>query len=263
MAKKMVTDRSADASLLSATTATFLREVSPALQSVLSPFVDDGQPMPDVTILPTLAERFVGHLNERLIAADQANIDAQAELVEPRQRRDAALSHASETVYRVRDFCRGLYGRKLTATIVPDDRRIPQRPKAFLHMGEHVVERLSDVERNLPAPTLLGVDVERVELSANFESDLEELSQSLVEVDLKRREAEITQAAKNEAMSEFNVIYAAAIRLLEALAILAGKSELASRVRPTRRRRSGGSDTDVAEPASDAGSSAESSDSAD
>ena len=72
MAKKMVTDRSADASLLSATTATFLREVSPALQEVLSPFVDDGQPMPDVTSLPTLAERLVGHLNERLIAADQA-----------------------------------------------------------------------------------------------------------------------------------------------------------------------------------------------
>ncbi len=129
-------------------------------------------------------------------------------------------------------------------------------------MGEHVLERLSDAERTLPTQTLLGVNVERVGLSANFESDLEELSNSLTEVDLKSREAEITQTAKDEAMSEFNVIYGATIRLLEALAILAGNPELAKRVRPTRRRRSSGSDTASAEPATEADSTTESSDSA-
>ncbi len=63
-------------------------------------------------------------------------------------------------------------------------------------------------------------------------------------------------------MRQFNVVYGAAIRLLQALAILAGRSELASRVRPTRRRRSNGDNAESAEPASDADSTTESTDSA-
>ncbi len=240
MANKMVTDRSADASLLSAAAAIFPREISSALTEVLSPLVGEGESVSDVTILPVLAARLVADRLERLIVADKANIDAKAELIEPRQQRDEALHQASDTIYRIRDVCRGLYGPELTARIMPDDRRIPQRPKAFLHLGEHVLERLIDAERTLPAQTLRGIDVERVELSTNFASDLGELGEALDEVDLKRREAEITQSEKAEAMIEFNVLYGAAIRLLEALAILAGKPELAGRVRPTRRHRSSG-----------------------
>ncbi len=262
MAKKMVTDRSANASLLSAAAATFPREVTPALQEVLSSLLGEGEPMPDVTALPVLAARLVNQHNERLIEADKANIDAQAELIEPRKRRDAAFSHASDRMYGIRDVCRGLYGPELTARIVPDDRRIPQRPKAFLHLGEHVLERLRDVEHTLPAKTLLGIEVERTGLSTNFESDLQELSDSLDKVDLKSREAEITQAAKDSAMSEFNVTYSASIRLLEALAILAGKPELARRVRPTRRRSSGNDAESAEEAAESADSTTESTDSA-
>ncbi len=92
---------------------------------------------------------------------------------------------------------------------------------------------------------------------------LAEFDEALAEVDLKRRKAEITQTAKDSAMSEFSVVYGAAVRLLEALTALAGKSELASRVRPTRRRRSSGNGAEPAgETAQAVESSAESSDSA-
>ncbi len=156
-------------------------------------------------------------------------------------------------MYRIRDLCRGLYGRKETARVIPDDQRIPQRPKAFLHTAEHVLERLRDLERELPPQELEGIEVERVELSTSFASDVEALDDSLVEVDLKRREAEITQEAKNSALREFKVTFGAAVRLLEALTALAGKPELAARVRPTRRRRSSGNGAESAEetPAAD------------
>ncbi len=263
MANKMVTDRSAEASLLSAAAVTFMREVSPALGAVLSPFVGEGEPVPELTILPVLASRLVDHRLDHLIETDKANIDAQSELIEPRKRRDEALGQASDTIYRVRDVCRGLYGPELCTRIVPDDRRIPQRPKAFLHMGEHVLERLRDAERSLPSKTLVGIEVQRFELSTNFGSDLEELSESLDEVDLKSREAEITQAAKDEAMRQFNVTYRAAIRLLEASAILAGKPDLAGRVRPTRPNRSSGQNAKSKEEAAPAvDSTIESTDSA-
>ena len=256
MANKMVTDRSAEASLLSAASVTFMREVSPALGAVLSPFVGEGETVPELTTLPVLASRLVNHRLEQLIVADKVNIDAKSELIEPRQRRDEALSQASDTIYRVRDVCRGLYGPELTARIVPDDRRIPQRPKAFLHMGEHVLERLRDAERSLPSKTLVGIEVERVELSTNFGADLEKLSESLDEVDLKSREAEITQAAKDEAMREFNVTYSAAIKLLEASAVLADKPKLAGRVRPTRPNRSSSKGAPSEEEAAEAADSA-------
>lgn len=252
MANKMVTDRSAEASLLSAASATFMREVSPALNAVLSPFAGDGEPVPELTTLPVLASRLVDQRLDHLIGTDKANIDAKAELIEPRLRRDDALAEASDTAYRIRDFSRGLYGRELTARIIPDDQRIPQRPKAFLHFGEHVLERLRDAERALPAQALQGVQIERLELSANFEADLEELASALDEVDLLAREAQITQEAKDDAMRAFNVTYRAAIQLLEASAILAGKPELAQRVRPTRRRRSSGDGEESAEEAAPA-----------
>ena len=249
MANKMVTDSSADASFLNAAAATFPREIAPALKEVLSPLVGEGERMPDVEFLPVLAARLVDRKLERLIEADKANIDARAALIEPRQRRDDTFSHASDTVTRIRDLCRGLYGRKETGRVIPDDQRIPQRPKAFLHTAEHVLERLRDLERELPSQELEGIDVERVRLSKTFAPDVKELGDSLVEVDLKRREAEITQEAKNEAMREFKATFGAAIRLLEALTVLAGKPELAARVRPTRRRRSSGGGAESAEEA--------------
>ncbi len=258
MANKMVTDSSADASFLSAAAATFPREVVPALKEVLSPLVGECQTMPDVESLPVLAAKLAERRLERLIEADKANLDAQAALLEPRKRRDGAFSHAYDTLFKIRDFCRALYGRKLAARIVPNGQRIPQRPKAFVHTARHVLERLWDLERELPPQELEGIDVQRVQLSKNFTSDVEELDGSLDEVDLKRREAEITQEAKNEALREFKATYGAAVRLLEALAILAGKPELAARVRPTRRRRSSGNGAESAEEASDADSTTES-----
>ncbi len=267
MAKKMVTDSSAEASFVNAAAAIFPREITPALKEVLSPLVGEGERM-DVELLPALAARLVDRKLERLIEADKANIDARAALIEPRQRRDGAFDHAYDTVYKIRDLCRGLYGRELAARVIPDDKRIPQRPKAFLHTAQHVLERLWDLERELPPQLLEGIDVERMRLSKTFASDVEALDDSLDEVDLKRREAEITQEAKNEALLEFKAAFGAAIRLLEALTILAGKPELAARVRPTRRRRSSGNGAESAEEApeadSDTGSegSTESSDSA-
>ncbi len=260
MANKMVTDRSADASFVNAAAATFTQEVSPALGEVLSPLVGEGESMPDVTTLAALAARLVEQRLERLIEADKANIDAQAELIEPRQQRDQAFEQANRTIFGIRDICRGLYGREMSARIVPDESRIPQRPKAFLHMAEHVLERLQDLERELPEQSLQGIAVERVDLSSNFETALEGLDEALAEVDLKRRGAEITQAAKNDAMSEFNVIYSASIRLLEALSILAGKPELASRIRPTRRRRSSGDGSETTDETANAAESSVESD---
>ena len=247
MAKKMVTDRSADASYLSAAAAIFPREISPALKEVFSPLVGEGETAPDVELLPEFAARLVNQRLERLIEADKANIDAQAALLGPRKRRDGALGSASDTLHRIRDLCRGLYGRQETARVIPDEQRIPQRPKAFLHTAEHVLERLRDLERELPPQTLEGIDIERVQLSANFTSTVKELDDSLVEVDLKRREAEITQEAKNEALRDLGATFGAAIRLLEGLAILAGKPNLAARVRPTRRRRSSGNGAEPTE----------------
>lgn len=129
-------------------------------------------------------------------------------------------------------------------------------------MGEHVLERLRDAERTLPSKTLTGVDLERVELSTNIEADLEELREALAEVDIKSREAEVTQMAKDEAMREFDVNYSAAIKLLEASAILAGKPELAGRVRPTRPNRSSAKKASAQEEAVPAVDSTESTDSA-
>ena len=245
MATKMVTDKSAEASFLGATASTFLREVSPPLAGSLSPLLAEGEILPDIPLLANLVVRFVESRLDRLIAADKANIDARANLLEPRLERDQASGLTSANLFGIRDICRGLYGRKLTARIIPDDRRIPQRPQALLHEAEHVLERLQDPDLALPERKLFGVTVDAGELVKNFEPSVAELRSALDEVDEKNREAQITQAAKDKAMAEFNAGFSAAIRLLESLAEIAGVPELADKVRPTRRRRSGGQDEEA------------------
>ncbi len=238
MATKMVTDRSAEASFVDAAAKTFLREVSPSLDQTLSPLLEEGESLPDLTLLPKLAVRLVDSRLEQLIEADKANIDAQAALIEPRKRRDDAADGLSETLFGLRDVARGLYGRKMVARILPGDQTIPRRPKALLHDAEHVLERLLDPDQNRPSHKLEGILIEPGQLAVSLEPAKSELDLALGEVDVKRREAQITQAAKDEAMAEFSTAYRASIRLLEALSSIAGKPALAERVRPTRRRKS-------------------------
>ena len=249
MATKMVTDRSAQASFLDAAATTFLREVSPSLDETLSPFLTEGETLPDLTMLPKLAVRLVESRLERLIAADKANIDAQAALLEPRKRRNDATQSLSDTMYGIRDLSRGLYGRELVARILPGDQRIPQRPKALLNDAEHVLERLQDPEQTLPTVRLEGIQIEPSQLAESLQPAKDELEVALREVDLKSREAQITQAEKDEAMAAFSVAYRASIRMLEDLSSLAGKPGLAKRVRPTRPRRSTKPEDEAAAPA--------------
>ena len=65
---------------------------------MLLPFVSESEPTPELATLPVLASRLVDQRLDRLVGADKANIDAKAELIEPRKRRDQAFSQANGTI---------------------------------------------------------------------------------------------------------------------------------------------------------------------
>ena len=65
------------------------------------------------------------------------------------------------------------------------------------------------------------------------------LRTALGDIDREKREAQLTQGAKNEAMDAWKAVYPAVADGVAAFFSLAGRSDLAQRVRPTARRRAG------------------------
>ncbi len=60
--------------------------------------------------------------------------------------------------------------------------------------------------------------------------------QTAAEIDRARKEAEVTRKAKNDAIDQFDSVFLWVGRALESYFHLAGRHELAERVRPSTRR---------------------------
>jgi len=69
---------------------------------------------------------------------------------------------------------------------------------------------------------------------------------ALGNVEREKREAQLTQGAKNEAMTAWSTAYPAVADGAAAFFSLGGRSDLAQRVRPTARRRAGLPDEEAA-----------------
>jgi len=65
------------------------------------------------------------------------------------------------------------------------------------------------------------------------------LRSALSDIEREKREAQLTQGAKNESMATWGTVYAAAADGAAAFFALGGRVDLAQRVRPTARRRAG------------------------
>jgi hypothetical protein len=75
------------------------------------------------------------------------------------------------------------------------------------------------------------------------------LHTALGNVEQEKREAQLTQGAKNDAMATWAQTYPAIADGAAAFFALAGRTDLAQRVRPTARRRAGLPDEEVVPPA--------------
>lgn len=240
MASKMVERKRADAAYLLAVAKVFVEKSAPEIARQLSPFLSEGESLPRLEILAALTLRRVDRRLERLVAADEANIAARAELSEARGERQRASSVVSDKLCRFRDIGHGLFGRESGGLLLGIDSQIPRQPLALRRSADQALERLRQPDLELPERCLSGVVLNTQELAADLEPATVHLRVALFDVEEKSAAAQLTQDAKDRAMAGFKAVYGPSIRLMTDLVGVVGKRGLVRMLRAKGRRKTVG-----------------------
>lgn len=234
MASKQVIDRQKAARAVLSTRDTHAGALQTQLAAELSPHLKRGESLPDLAFLSQLVLRWLDAAETTMVAADLAHERELADDTAPRDIRDAAAEKLREGLIDLRHWVDVLYG-PATVTQFSLVGETPTDPVALSRQGQNVVSALSTVK--LPKPRRKGAELDPREYAAELSAVVATLDQSLTTVARESREAEVTLAARDAAVAEFDRRYAATTNLLSALLAAAGHQALADRLRPPAGRK--------------------------
>jgi uncharacterized protein (DUF2267 family) len=190
---------------------------------------------PEVT--RSLLQAFVARLQlaaAEVEAADHANL---AELLDDdpvRAQRDAATEQTCGVLLSLRDTVTAAYGEPAAAQLGLDS-RIPSDPVQVQSLGSMALKQLATWVP--PGSCLLeGYTFKPETWTAKLAAPVAALTEALTAVAREKREADATLVAKNRAIEQSDRMFTLTASVLSALLEAAGESELARRVRPSRRR---------------------------
>lgn len=252
MPSKLVTDRQKSAEAVIAAGRTHAVAVADAAEKVFEPYVLGKQKVPDLRVLIELAAAALEDSAKRMVQADQAHIRELSDDDAPREARDEVAAALSAEIVDLRDWLRGLYGVSALKQLGFSD-ATPRDPVALSHFADQVIRALHS--KSLPAPKRSGVSWEAKEVVKKLTSMRDALEKHLKDVARESREAEATLVAKNNAIAAYDERFAEVATFYVGLFRLAGKTDLAERVRPSTRR-PGQTEAEASEPSEpDTGSS--------
>jgi hypothetical protein len=232
MSSKQVTDRQKSASSVIASGEANAEIVAQAVTTFLQPFVKKGQQVPDAGSLVHLLCAALEASTNKVIAADAAH---EAELGDDgavRMARDNAHSALRDELVELREIVIGTYGPQAAAGIfkgaTPDD------PVVLSRFAGEVVDNFQ--KNKLPPPRVKGAKLDIAEVAVSLLEKRDVLDQHLKSVQREVREAQKTLADRNNAIAGYDAVFGGIATALSGLLLIAGKPELAARVKPSTRR---------------------------
>jgi len=245
---KMVSDRAVIARTVRSALNIHGPEVAPELEKLLFP---DGTPgkLTVAEFVQALGDS-LGRYVAALTAADSNHSVELADDDGYRIQRDERLAEHRNFFSSLRDLVIRNYSQTV-ATAYGLTVTLPEDPQQLLTLTRNTVKALRErplVE--LPRNKSLKLDPSAA--ADDLEEHAKALEKALDDVERERREAQVTQSAKDALMGRWAVVYPGIADSAAALFSLAGRPELADRIRPTARRRSGvpeEEDTEAATPA--------------
>jgi hypothetical protein len=183
----------------------------------------------------------LGRTTENLHDADLALAAEVADDTAYRDQRDEATELIREDLIDTADLISSSYGDEHLSTFGLKG-ETPRSSDLLVNNGSNVEELLRS--RPLPAEPKRGrPPVEAAALAAVIREHVDQLRGALESVKNEEREYERALVARDASLDEWQRVYQSVAGALSALYLLAGQSELASRVRPPERRRSGSTTT--------------------
>lgn len=235
MASKQVTDRDRSSSQVTTAAEVNATEIAQKLEALLTPRMQVGEVAPDFAFMVRLIGRHLAHHASALNAADLAHEAELGDDVQPRVERDDAEVDLRETTVSYRNALGAGYGDAALRThgvavaAPPDTRGLVRYAKDFR-------SGLRDAARTPSAPARNGLVVDRAALAAELTPRIERLEAALEAVTREAEELKLTQTAKDNAMDANDTAFSGVANALEGLLILAGRKDLAARIRPSTRK---------------------------
>lgn len=232
MASKQSVDKQKSASSVIAVGETHAESTQNALVGILQPFLKKGESMPDFAAAMRLSCRALAAARDHMVQCDQAHETELADDAEVREARDEAYGVLYAQLVEVREILGGAYGSGTVNKVLAG--ATPQDPVMLSRYAGEVASKLDDVK--LPAPRVKGAKLDTAELAGSIRANRAELDKHLEAVQREFREAQVTLDAKNQASTAYDNMFTAVANGLTGTLRLAGKTELAAKIRPSTRR---------------------------
>lgn len=232
MPSKLVIDRDRSARAVDAARV-HLPTLVQAITATLTPYLRDGESVPDTALLVDLYLRRMTTASTTMVNADDAHLAELADDPAARDERDQNIDTLTASLNELRQLVTGLHGpAALTAIHLTE---APAREPL------HLQRTAADVARTLPAADLgpsrlLGVHLDTAAWATRLDAERQAVASSLQRVAIEGREAEHTLGAKHNAISAFDDTFAQAANLLTLLLQFADQPKLADRIRPSGRK---------------------------
>jgi hypothetical protein len=238
MASKMVIDRQALGTQVSAAIAAHAGEAEAALDRQVRSLLGDG--VTGIEALQGTLRRALERHLALLVEADEAHLAAVGDLAAPRRRRDAGAAELYSGLVEVRRLAEGLWADR-AEELLRLGGPVSQNPVTLLRQARRVLARLSDPATPRPEKRFDSAAVDETEWVARLAPPADALDKALSQLRFATRQTESTLQAKNEALAAYDLQFGRLSRFLEALFDLSGLPSFASRLRPpiTRRGRGG------------------------
>ncbi|MDI1477113.1 hypothetical protein [Polyangium sp. y55x31] len=234
-ASRMVSDRVAITNTVVAAIDIHGPEIAPTLEKILFPGGVPG----DLT-LATLLAAFGNHLRARanqLVTADRTHMVELSDDDGYRAKRDECTAETRDFLGTLRTGLARNYGQ-VVAGAYGLGAHIPEDPHTVLVLADNVENLLRNRPLTEP-PKNKSLKIDPIAAADDLNASASALKTALGDVDREKREAQLTQTAKNEAMAAWGTSYSGVADAAASFFLLAGRPALAERVRPTARRRAG------------------------
>jgi hypothetical protein len=178
----------------------------------------------------------LGHHNKRLTEAEMTYLSERADKDPVRTRRDDLVASLLTLHQSARSRIETSLGADELFTYSLDG-RLPRVAATLVEHTEVIIQLLRDKPQVLP--DALSGDLDTRQIASTLEETLAELRQTLADLTQEQREADSAMLRRNNALVVWRLIYRGVAAALTGLYLLAGREDLAQRIRPTSRRASG------------------------
>ncbi len=231
MATKQVMDKQRSADSVVAVGEAHAGSIGAILNALAKPHLKKGEGV-DFTIVARVLAGILEGTKQKMVNADTAH---QAELDDDpavRDARDGAATHLYDHLVSLREMITGAYGGAVTAKLFSG--ATPEDPVTLSRYAGDLEEKLGAVK--FPASRIKGAKLDPGELASGLRDKRAALDGALKAVQREVREAQATLHTKTDAITAYDGTFSGVATTLSGLLTLAGKPELADKVRPSLRR---------------------------